>query len=263
MRERNCTRNEVVAYHDKVRSRAALDQPVFGNYYKQQLTGDSFQTWVSEKEKTILFLLQEGELQRVYFLTVDLGDLGHLLARLPSGPLAMDYIYREPAANLVKTFAENQFTARATFQRIVNNSFGEMQDRRKPKIAASEHAEELIKRMPQDFDILIDHLCSVTDLKRLIDAEQVLINTVDNRITGYLIYDIANRKSLIRAWYSGERDIPMGGMLLLGVYHGALHKRNVKSSTGWVDQTNEKAITVYYRYGYVFDDRRDLIMVRS
>jgi hypothetical protein len=254
---------QIVGHIERIRRSVGPEEPLYTNYFRQNLPGNVFSTLISDSGKTVVFLQIDEGLDRVFFMTSDSSDLTTTLEKLPARPLALDYVTKELEEELKNALLKAGFNVRAEFGRIINFGFEKTASQYEPVIATITDVKPLLARMNKDFDIFIDHLCDYKTLTSLVEMGQVLLNVKEEKIKGYLLYEVQNKKSFIRAWYNADNFVPMGGMLLLGAFHRLMTRLYVTSTYGWVDVENDSAVMVYRRFGYSFDGLKDIIMARQ
>lgn len=251
---------EINNYINNLKSKSKNNQ-LHTNYFKQDLRNSIFET--IKGENSIAFLNQEIDFHRLYFYASDLEELTVIIKGFSDRVMTIDFYAKIYSSEVEQSLINAGFYRYAVFERLVNYKFWLPKIETEISYASEENQSYLYERMHTDFDKFVDHLPDKKELNEFIRRKQVLLNKVNGRITGYLVYEVQNKRVVIRAWRSMEGDIPMGAMSLIGNLNRLLSTKDIRMVYGWVNVENEHSIVVLKRMRYQFDGLTDYIYVKD
>jgi ribosomal protein S18 acetylase RimI-like enzyme len=113
----------------------------------------------------------------------------------------------------------------------------------------------------RDFDPLAEQLPSLKEIRDFAARKELLVIKTNERIAGFLIYQMAGSTWYLRYWYTSPvcRNQGIGaGLLKTALLEGADSKRQIF----WVIADNENAIKRYEHYGFRREDMNDYVMIK-
>ncbi len=249
---------EINNYINKLKSNSK-NKELHTNYFKQNFINSIFET--IKGENSIAFLNQEIDFHRLYFYASDLEELTEIIKEFSDQTMTIDFYAKTYSPEVEQSLVNAGFYRYAVFERLVNYKFWLPKIESEINYASQEDQSYLFQRMYTDFDKFVDHLPDKMELEEFLKKKQVLLNRVNAKITGYLIYEVENKRVVIRAWRSMAGDIPMGAMLLVGNLNKVLITQDIRMVCGWVNRENEHSMVVLKRMRYQFDGLSDYIYV--
>lgn len=231
------------------------------NYFRQNFLNPTFET--IKGKNSIVFLTQETDFHRLYFYTSDLAELSQIMKGFSDTLMIIDFYAQLYLPEVEQSFIRGGFYKYAVFKRLVNYKLWLPKIESEIFYGSKEDQSYLYERIYSDFDKFVDHLPDKGVLDEFLNRKQVLLNKVNKKITGYLIFEIQNKRAVIRAWRSMEGDIPMGAMFLVGNLNKVLSTEDIKMVYGWVNVDNEHSMLVLKRMRYRFDGLSDYIYLKN
>ena len=127
--------------------------------------------------------------------------------------------------------------------------------------AASEHAVQIHDLFERYFDKYSEQIPLLEEIAKFIDTTNVLIIMEQEKITGFVIFEITGMTSYLRYWFvvPEYRDKKVGSILLRRFFH---ESRNTKRQLFWVLASNENAIVKYKHYGFEVETMIDQVMIK-
>lgn len=223
-----------------------------------------------EFDGAALVLCREPALDRVYYGAADPARLEAALARLgnlpPGRAFVADLVGREgevePWAN---AFAARGYTSLTRIIRMQRLSQGasSADTAADPDIAVAGpgDAEDIHAAIQTNFDVFMDQIPGVDEIRRAAAAETILIARADGRIAALLYYDRAGLTTVFRYWFvlPEYRTTGWGDKLIRRYFRDTAECRR---SILWVHERNSRAIPIYRWYGYKPDSVIDVVMIK-
>lgn len=225
---------------------------VMTNYYLTYNGADVlFDTFVTEE--TIVFCIQENNIYRVFYYSVDEKDLIENLKKLPKNSI-LDIVAQEGSLDvqwlegagfyLYSTYArfgqplldyENQkeLMSKNRIDAFYNEEYGEC--------ATVDDVQELQRLISKGFDEKTDHLFSDEELEDLINNKNILVQRESGEIFCIFIYKIEGKKFYYNLSYNeGTADVlySIEKKSLLN----AIKEYGVSYAYSWMALTNKKAL---------------------
>lgn len=127
------------------------------------------------------------------------------------------------------------------------------------EIAGVRDLDDIYQLLHGTFDVMSDHLVSRQELYAFLELSQVLKVSINGELAGVLLFESFGKKSYLRSICVNDkyRGRKVGSSLLKG-YIGRNQKKT-KLFYLWVENTNERAICLYERFGYKDDGLREYI----
>ena len=131
----------------------------------------------------------------------------------------------------------------------------------KVEYATSEHADQIHSIFEGYFDKYSEQIPLLEEIAGFIDASNVLVITEQEKITGFVIFEITGMTSYLRYWFvlPEYRNEKIGSVLLRRFFH---ESRNTKRQIFWVLASNENAIVRYKHYGFEIETMFDQVMIK-
>ena len=145
---------------------------------------------------------------------------------------------------------------------MVSNPILELENNIYLKEATQNHIDELIVLFEKHFDPIAEQLPVKSDLLNWIETGSLLIYEINNKIGGFIIYDLNGLTLYLRYWFVHPdfRDQKIGSLL----FNYFLYKgRNTKRQIFWVIQSNDNAIKRYKHYGFVEEKMYNFVMINK
>lgn len=143
--------------------------------------------------------------------------------------------------------------------RMVGNDW--FQDSR-VKYAVKEDAPLVQDIFLRDFDPIAEQLPSIKEIEDFVDRKQLLVIKDEDKICGFLIYELTGVTWYLRYWYTSPeyRNKGIGaGLLRTSLLYGIESKRQIL----WVISENENAIKRYEHYGFQKELVNDYVMIKK
>jgi hypothetical protein len=221
------------------------------NYFRQTLTGTNY--WSASGERSFIFVTDDLNFLRLYFLTKDPADLKNLLGRaaLPRTTVTA-LVARQFQPEIDNAFLANGYRHHALFKRMTTRSLRVAKTNSRLDFAAPEDLDELLQRLKTDFDPYTSHPPSRAMLAHYIANQWVLVIREDGRIVGYIVFQIiGNQVNYNILSYTGAR--PGEFLFLQNNFLGLLAERKIRAGFLWVDETNTRVLKMNEAYGWKLD----------
>ncbi len=228
-----------------------LRGPWHTNYFRQPLTGHRY--WMTSRERSLVFLVDDMHFHRLYFFTLDLAELTSLLrdTRLP-GISVTSYLTRQLDPAIDSAFQAAGHIPHAVFRRMSNPALRPYETNAKLNFAVPEDVEELLRRVRTDFDPYTSHPPSREMLDGYVRQQWVLVNRHDRTIKGYLIFQIAGKQvNYNYVWNASDDASDM--LFLQGNFYGLMARQGIRSGILWVNEQNLGVIRMNELHGWRFD----------
>lgn len=221
------------------------------NYFRQTLTGTDY--WSASSERSLVFVTNDLDFLRLYFVTKDPSDLKNLLGQFDlSRTTVTALVARQFQTDIHEAFLANGHRDYALFKRMSTRSLRVAKINSRLDFAVSDDINELLARVKTDFDPYTSHPPSRETLLGYIAKQWVLVIRENGRIVGYTIFQIIGKQVNYNfLLYSG--GFPGGSLLLQNNFFGLLAREEVCGGFLWVDETNTRVIKMHEVSGWKFD----------
>jgi ribosomal protein S18 acetylase RimI-like enzyme len=127
--------------------------------------------------------------------------------------------------------------------------------------ATPNDVESILHLLQSNFDKYIDQLPGRDDLQAAIEKRNILTLRIDDRIAGFLYFEITGYSAVVRYWFvdSVFRDRGTGSLLMRAFLNRCMGVTRVLL---WVISTNRNAIERYHHYGFVQENLVDYVMIK-
>ncbi len=221
------------------------------NFFRQTLTGTRY--WSVSGERSFIFVTDDLDFLRLFFITKDPGDLKSLLGRvvLPSTTVTA-LVGRQFHPDILEAFLVNGHRHHALFRRMTTRSLRVAKTNSRLDFAVLEDLEELLERLKTDFDPYPNHLPSRTMLTDYISNQWVLVIREGRKIIGYIIFQIiGNQVNYNFLFYSGPH--PGEFLFLQNNFFGLMCRQEISTGFLWVDETNTRVLKMNEVSGWKLD----------
>lgn len=227
-------------------------RPLYDNFYNFNYCG--FDYFCSEL--TLLVKKQYLGFYRLYIISKNEADLSNLLKTIGSG-CAINIPSRTNIDNWRNLLLENGFVFIGEYIRWVFNDLrkGDTQI----KYATDKHCEQIFNLLYITFDKITDTLPNREELLNCIKNNEVIINEVDNKITGLLIYSIVNNVFYFKEWLD---DNGTGISLFFNAF-SIIEKLGIKRVYSWTNINNQISNKIHELMGGCRDGLKDYTFIKT
>ncbi|MBO4654855.1 MAG: GNAT family N-acetyltransferase [Bacteroidales bacterium] len=217
------------------------------------------------KENTLFIIKQSPKFWNVFFCSTTIEDFSHdlssFMSEYPDTTMMFDIVGRDIQCQpLVEMFLGKGYKEATSLVRMTkmttplgytaDNSIRKATEQDIPVVSELLHTyfDEQTEQIPYD-DELMDYA----------HQGHILICEEENRITGFLIYELNTTTLYLRYWFTHPdyRDKKVGSRLLRRFFEEG---KNTKRQLFWVIRTNENAIVRYRHYGFAEENMFDYVM---
>jgi ribosomal protein S18 acetylase RimI-like enzyme len=218
--------------------------------------------------ETLFIIKNQASFYSVYFCSVDLfhlkTDISGLRAKLSDKPIVLEIIgkqeFVEALSQLLNTQGYNHY---ASLIRMVNVS-GVTTGESNVKIVYPQidQIDEILTLLNKYFDLYSEQIPLREELEAAFNSKKVRIHEDNNKIVGFLIFDITGVTAHLKYWFTHPdyRDKKIGSQLFRDFIHETI---NSKRRLFWVMENNENAIKRYIHYGFVKENMYDKILINK
>jgi hypothetical protein len=222
------------------------------NYFRQPLTGSQY--WMSATERSLVFLTEDLDFFRLYYLTSDLPELKALMLALPlPGMTVTAYLTRQVVPELDAAFQDAGHKPYAVFRRMSCRSLRECKTNSRLQFATQNDVDDLLQRLQTNFAPgYADHLPSRAMLADYVRQRWVLVSRRDGVIAGYLVFQIAGKQVVYNYSFNASDD-PSDFLLLQDNFYGLVAAQGIRSGILWVNEKNTRVITMHQFFSWKMD----------
>jgi GNAT superfamily N-acetyltransferase len=251
------------------------------NYKKKLVTNffpnrEKVEIWISknqfysiEIEETIYFLKKNVNFYTLFFIASSNEEidksLQELLVDFSEEILMLDIVQREESSDLLNVFHSKSFNLYTTLVRM--NRLNHQVDllsisTDEIKEAKGHHLISLINILHSFFDEKAEQLPDEKELENWIENKNVLIYEEDNKIGGFLVYEIIGNTLYLRYWFvhPNFREKKVGSKLF---YKFETKGKDTNRHLFWVIRSNENAIKRYKHYGFVEEKMYNFVLTNK
>lgn len=261
-----------------------LGEKITTNYFNQcNKCIDLLCCWIGEK--SCVFSWEDVGINRIYFYSADINELGEILKMMPAD-YCIDYITREKE-EYKELFLSSGFELRFEYGRFVNGKneehpeesaqeAKEMEEvfRNDTKIqqqlynagygepAKVEDAEEIDGCLREKFDPFESHFYDMETLREHIRKGWVWVARKDGKIVAAQLVEIQGRKYYGAFMFNNG---PVEALTsLLAAMGKEMGKKGCTQNYCWMNLANKRALRYNIKYnGLVFDNMYDMIYVKK
>ncbi len=251
--------NELLSIIKKIK--LSVDkQESYGNYYnKYNHLEEELNAWVTEE--TVVFIVEEEYVNRLFFFTYSLEELTNILKEVPD-KCVIDYVCNEMPDALESCFKESDFKQHAIYaRRTLSVPFetkkgdpkykAVMAKLYKPEVGTPAEISDLpsIKKiMFEVFDPINSDIPTSEELLEDIKNQTVWIYKVNEEIVTMYIFRVYGRKRYGAMTYN-RLSADYLSSLVTNAHKESEKHHPVKWHYGWIDITNKKIIRTLEKEG--------------
>jgi len=248
-----------------------LNKGFLTNYYpdpaKAELWCD-YELFFTESCGGVTFLLRKDDgFYHLYYISTAAFDLYSglklLLKQYPETIFSVDVIGNEKEAfkngEVFHSAGFTPYTKLVRMSRLLTDSGTEVPVRKTGlKEATTGDLNEINRLLHEFFDPLAENLPLLPEIESWINSGQVLVFCGEQRIHGFLIYEIIGYTSYLRYWFVHPeyRELKIGSILIQEFFRRCAKTRR---QLFWVISSNENAIKRYRHYGFLPENLIDNI----
>jgi ribosomal protein S18 acetylase RimI-like enzyme len=218
--------------------------------------------------ETLFIIKNQESFYTVYFCSIDLvhlkTDITNLKVKLSDKPIVLEVIGKQEFVGpLSQSLNDLGYIHYASLVRMVNISgvrIGESDG--KIVYPQIDRIDEILRLLKKYFDVYSEQIPLREELELAINCKKVLIHQHENKIVGFLIFDVAGVTAHLKYWFThpGHRDKKIGSKLFKDFIHETF---NSKRRLFWVMENNENAIKRYNHYGFIKENMYDKILIHK
>lgn len=219
-------------------------------------------------EESVLFIRQNGSFAYLFYCSSNIEMLNNDLTRFLSDyllpDLVVDLVGNKSINGYKQIFISNGFTEYTSLVRMSKTGPPILKAKNNNFIlnnAVQQDIPYLLALYTTYFDCYSEQIPYKEELVRWIDCGHIIVCRVNDRITGFLIYDLIGITLYLRYWfvYPKYREYKIGSAL----FHEFLRRgKDSKRQLFWVIESNENAIKRYIHYGFYKEDMFDNILIK-
>lgn len=198
---------KILEIKEKIRSLKRSYKKIDTNFYPGT-ADDEQEADVFENEKALVFVIQEPNRRRVFFVSADETDLSKLLLKIPKGSV-LEYICRDEKNPLENVFANSGVVLYKTYIRRTicysDNPYDLPETGRRKLLkelydpACGEYADEkdvcdLFELTKETFDPLCDDVFTVEQWEDIVAKKQCLLYRENGEIISYYVFRQEGKK---------------------------------------------------------------------
>lgn len=265
----------------KVKSLEQIQQAIkqIRDFKKGYLTNlffdpEKFELWINKEilyssiyNETILLFKKNNSFFNVYYCTTTIEKLYDVLDILKNQAsdniLVFDVIRPRTSTDTIPLILEKNgffpYTTLTRMSRLIETNH-DMIDNESIRHAKKNDLSEIQFLLNRYFDEYAEQLPLDEELIDWIEKEHLILYVENERIIGFIIFDINGRTSYLRYWFVHplHRNKKVGSSLLQWFFY---ESRNSKRQLFWVIEDNENAIMRYKHYGFTNENLVDKIYI--
>jgi len=228
------------------------------------INSDEF--YFTQKNNTLfLFRINKGFIN-LFFLATSLSDLNDSLILLIDEEqnyfFVVELVGKKHDIDILSTiYYNNSFFEYTTFLKMNRWGYKENNfvNNENVKPARTEQTDNIENLLNTYFDIIAEHLPGRKEIEEWIENGNISVYESDEKIYGFVIYDIKGRTSHLRYWFvlPEYRNEKIGSSLFSKFLNCS---KNVIRLFLWVMKNNENAINRYKHYGFEEEDFYNMVL---
>lgn len=240
------------------------------NFYPDEFRNNLWiskrQLMMEEAEECVLFLFNNPSFISLYYVATTNEVLSvsiRKLMKVVDIHVVVDLVGVTGQVDpLIELFRDCGFVVRRSLTRMsclgVSDEF--RQDTEKVRLADCSDVAELHRLLMDFFDPLSEQLPSEEELDRYIENNGIYVYPVDNKIAGFIVFELTKTSFYLRHWFTHPdyRNRGVGSDLYKKVMS---QSGNIRRQMLWVVDDNENAIKRYEHYGYQMEKLHDKVMM--
>jgi GNAT superfamily N-acetyltransferase len=251
------------------------------NYNKKLVTNffpnrEKIEIWISKNQfymiemgEVIYFIKKNANFYTLFYTASSNEELDKsltvLLVDFSNEVLMLDIVQREENSDLLNVFYNKSFSVYTALVRM-NRLNHEENLLYIPtdgiKEASSHHLLPLNNMLHSFFDEKAEQIPDEKELLNWIENKNVLIHEEDNKIGGFLIYEIIGKTLYLRYWFVHPdfREKRIGSKLF---NEFETKGKDTNRHLFWVIRSNENAIKRYKHYGFVEEKMYNFVLTNK
>lgn len=214
-----------------------------------------------------LFILKDCEsFHSLFFCSTDISQLHKALITLriefQVKTLVVDIVgNKDTVGKFEYVFLENSFVNYTSLRRMSRYlPAKEPEFASDIRYAVNEDSIQILHLLKQYFDPYSEQIPLIEEICEWVDLKHVLIFKEDDRIIGFLIFDLTGFTSYLRYWFThpDHRDKKIGSRLLRKYF---IESNSAKRQQFWVIEDNDNAIKRYCHYGFESENMYDKVLI--
>lgn len=218
--------------------------------------------WVSD---TLFIVKKSVSFWNVFYCTTTMeslaSDLKEFKAKHSEITLMFDIVGRDNQCDrMVQLFTEQDFTIATSLVRMTRlTETMEYKMDKSVRQATLIEVSQIHNLLYQYFDEKTEQIPFLEELEAYTKEGHVLVCEDDNRLAGFLIFEINATTLYLRYWFTHPdyREKKVGSRLLRRFFEEG---KNTKRQLFWVLRNNENAIKRYKHYGFAEENMLDYVM---
>ncbi|MDR2036307.1 MAG: GNAT family N-acetyltransferase [Bacteroidales bacterium] len=212
---------------------------------------------------TLFLLKQNDDFYHLFFCSGSIEDLSRDVKYLDKCSYSIDILGgdKETIERLKIPFLEYGFSPYKSLIRMSRKTVLEASFIGDEIIEAQKtDAEDILSLLYDNFDKRAEQIPFIEEIDNWIEDKTLLLYKKNNRIAGFLAYEISGATQYLRYWFVAKecRGIKIGSLLLRKFFFKG---NNSKRQLFWVLKDNENAIKRYIHYGFRFENIMDEILI--
>lgn len=235
---------------------------IISNYIFQDFSSRKITLYENENGFLIFVYDKEYDIYKVFYMVSSLEALDNLFLKINlNKKYSLEIIdNKEINLELEKILNNKGFEKIATLKRMsfLDNFDLKIVSNRNIEYCDLYDIKAIKSILKSEFDIYRDSLPSLSEIKIAIEIKSLIKVTDENKILGFLWFDKKKIVTELRYLYIDKEYRGKG--LSKELMEQYLHLTNdIKKKQLWVLSSNHKAINLYKKYGYSFEELKDII----
>jgi ribosomal protein S18 acetylase RimI-like enzyme len=212
----------------------------------------------------LIILRNDDKFFRVYHLAENNLSLEIALKSIPRNVYVSDLIDRpEHGDKIISSYIKSGFKAHTILKRMTLIKESKKIDfiTNKKFIASTEDVLSIHSLLERQLDPYSEQIPNIEDIKREVQQEHILIVRHGSDVAGMIMYELRGHMAHLRLWHVDNRFQGRGiGKSLMTIFLNRCCQAH--RILLWVIASNTRSVSIYERYGFVFDGLQDQIMIR-
>lgn len=220
-------------------------------------------------DNTIFFLRNQPHFINLFYCSVNEDslrqDLSFLFKEYNQSVFVVDLVGKDPMIDHRQLFFNEgfkEYSSLVRMSRVGSPVVSEMVSDRKVMEATKQDIPYLAELYDYYFDPYIEQIPLKEELQQWIESGHVLLCRKDEKIAGFLIYDLIGVTLYLRYWFvlPEFRDCGIGATL----FHEFFNRgKDTKRQLFWVIISNKNAIKRYEHYGFTQEKMFDYVLINK
>lgn len=222
-----------------------------------------------QKEEVVFFIKKNDTFYSLFFIAstiIDLqASLNLLLKEYTTLTFVSDIIIKEENSEIQSVFEKSDFqiyTSLFRMNKLHYDPLIEFSIITNLKEAVYTELDELIRLFNQYFDPYAEQIPNKSELLDWINVKNILVYKINNKIIGFIIYDLNGSTIYLRYWFVHPeyREQKIGTALFK---YFLFKGRSTKRQLLWVIKSNDNAIKRYKHYGFIEEKMFNFVMIKD